>query len=247
MRSRLPAQTDRDQGAASIYEQIRQEIISGHLGPNARLKIAELALRYDTSTNPVREALHQLRGEGFVIIEPNRGARVRPIDEDFVRDIIEIEVLLEPALTRWFVGIATETDIARLEAIQAEIEALNFADPVQHGQLDTRFHQVIYDRHYNRHAADLWWRHREVLRAISGNFLTSLSRRAAVLREHRDLIDAIKTQDGDRAAEIMARHVAGSGRNIIENMRLSQITPGRRAAASPVADRPDRVFGPAGG
>jgi hypothetical protein len=45
----------------------------------------------------------------------------------------------------------------------------------------------------------------------------------------------------------MARHVAGSGRNIIENMRLSQITPGRRAAASPVADRPDRVFGPAGG
>ena len=55
--------------------------------------------------NPIREALQLLRGEGFVIIEPNRGARVRPIDEDFVRDIIEIEVLIEPALTRWFVSI----------------------------------------------------------------------------------------------------------------------------------------------
>ena len=86
----------------------------------------------------MREALQQLRGEGFVIIEPNRGARVRPIDEDFVRDIIEIEVLIEPALTRWFVGIATEADIAELEAIQAEIEALNFADRSAHGELDTR-------------------------------------------------------------------------------------------------------------
>jgi DNA-binding GntR family transcriptional regulator len=208
-------------GEATVYDLVRRDIISGELGANARLKVADLARRYATSTNPVREALQQLRGEGFVIIEPNRGARVRPIDEDFVRDIIEIEVLLEPALTRWFVGIATEADIARLEAIQAEIEALNFADPVRHGRLDTQFHQVIYDRHYNRHAAELWWRHREVLRAISGNFLTSLSRRSAVLREHRDLIDAIRTQDADRAAEIMAAHVAGSGRNIIENMRLA--------------------------
>ena len=41
-------------------------------------------------------------------MEPNRGARVRPIDEDFVRDIIEIAALIEPALTRWFVTIATE-------------------------------------------------------------------------------------------------------------------------------------------
>ncbi|MCU0907284.1 MAG: GntR family transcriptional regulator [Rhodobacteraceae bacterium] len=207
---------------ASVYELVRRDIISGQLGGNARLKVADLARRYATSTNPVREALQQLRGEGFVIIEPNRGARVRPIDEDFVRDIIEIEVLLEPSLTRWFVSIATEADIARLETIQAEIEKLNFADPVRHGRLDTQFHQAIYDRHYNRHAAELWWRHREVLRAISGNFPTSLSRRSAVLREHRDLIEAIRTQDADRAAEVMARHVAGSGQNIIENMRLAE-------------------------
>jgi DNA-binding GntR family transcriptional regulator len=216
------AETGGDDG--SIHGLIRRDIISGVLGPNVRLKVAELAARYQTSTNPVREALQQLRGEGFVIIEPNRGARVRPIDESFIRDIVEIEVLLEPALTRWFVGIATDEDIARLEAIQARIEELDFADPVQHGRLDTQFHLVIYDRHYNRHAAELWWRHREVLRAISGNFRHSLSRRAAVIREHRELIEAIRTQDPDRAAAVMAAHVEGSGRNIVETMRLNQKT-----------------------
>jgi DNA-binding GntR family transcriptional regulator len=213
---------------ASVYELIREDIISGRLGPNERLKVADLAERYGTSTNPIREALQQLRGEDFVILEPHRGARVRPIDENFVRDIIEIAALIEPALTRWFVSIATEADIAQLEAIQREIEELNFADQTLHGELDTRFHQVIYDRHYNRHAADLWWRHREVLRAISRRFPTSLSRRAAVLREHHELIAAIGAQDADRAASVIAAHVEGSGRHIIEHMRLARPTGVRK-------------------
>lgn len=206
----------------SIYELIREDIISGRLEPNARLKVSELATRYGTSTNPIREALQQLRGEDFVVMEPNRGARVRPIDEAFVRDIIEIEVLIEPALTRWFCSIVTDADIADLEAAQAEIEAHNFGDPRHHGELDTRFHQLIYDRHYNRHAADLWWKHREILRAISRRFPTSLSRRQAVLREHRELIAAIRAQDADGAAAVVARHVEGSGRHIIEQMGVAR-------------------------
>jgi DNA-binding GntR family transcriptional regulator len=205
----------------SVYELIREDIISGRLNPNERLKVAELADRYETSTNPVREALQQLRGEGFVMMEPNRGARVIAIDENFVRDIIEIEVLIEPALTRWFVSIANDVDIVELEAIQAEIEANNFEDRMQHGLLDTRFHQFIYDRHYNRHAAELWWKHREILRAISRRFPTSLSRRNSVIKEHRDLIERIRAQDADGAAEVVAVHVQGSGRHIIEQMGVA--------------------------
>ncbi len=217
--------------APSVYELIREDIISGRLNPNERLKVAELAERYETSTNPVREALQQLRGEGFVVMEPNRGARVMPIDENFVRDIIEIEVLIEPALTRWFVSIANAADIVELEAIQAQIEANNFEDRVNHGLLDTKFHQFIYDRHYNRHAAELWWKHREILRAISRRFPTSLSRRNSVLKEHRDLIEAIRAQDADTAAAVVAAHVQGSGRHIIEQMGVAQRNSGNWRSA----------------
>ncbi len=207
--------------APTVYEMIREDIVSGRLGPSERLKVADLAEHYETSTNPVREALQQLRGEGFVIMEPNRGARVRPIDADFVRDIIEIEILIEAQLTRWFVSIASDADIVELEAIQAEIEANNYEDRVRHGLLDTKFHQFIYDRHYNRHAAELWWKHREILRAISRRFPTSLSRRMSVLREHRDLIERIRVQDAEGAAAVVARHVEGSGRHIIEQMGVA--------------------------
>ena len=159
----------------------------------------------------MREALQLLRGEGFVVMEMNRGARVRPIDQDFVRDTYEIGALIEPALTRWFVGMATHEDIVELERLQALIEENNFADRVLHSELDTAFHTVMYERHYNRRAAELWWRHREVMRAVSRRFNFTLARRATVIREHRELIACVKAQQADKAAEIIARPCRGLG------------------------------------
>lgn len=228
----IPGLTTLDR-EASVYEAIREDIISGRLPANGRLIVADLAEQHGTSTNPVREALHQLRGEGFVMMAPNRGARVRPIDEDFIRDIYEIEVLIEPALTKWFVGIATDADIATLEALHAEMLQINYADPVRHGLLDTQFHHIMYMRHYNRHAVDLWWKHREILRAISRRHQISLGRQAAVMREHGEVLEAIKAHDEHAAAAIIARHVEGSGRHIIEQMRAARQNTQNDKAESP--------------
>jgi len=208
--------------ANSIYEMLREDIIEGRLAANERLVVSALAARYGASTNPVREALQQLRGEGFVVIVPNRGARVRAIDEDFLRDTNEIEMLIEPYFTRWFVGVATDEDVARLKALQADIEANNFVDLARHSELDTEFHRLVYEGHYNQRAFDLWLKHREILNAITRRFPMALGRRAAVIREHRALISALRAQDADAAAAIVANHVAGSGRHMIEQMRAAR-------------------------
>ena len=217
----------------SVYARLRLELLSGRLPPNERLKVSSLAERFQTSTNPVREALQQLRGEGLVIISPNRGARVREIDAAFVRDIYEIEAHIEPYLTRWFVGVCTDADIADLEVIQAEIERLNFTDVIEHATLDTRFHRRIYDQHYNRHAVDLWWSHREVLFAINTGQQLSLRRQREVLDEHRALIAAFKTHDEDRAAQIAGQHVCGSGRHIADRLRLKSGVQGSNINHAP--------------
>jgi len=221
-KAKPPAGTDLTGASSegdSLYELIREDIIAGRLAANERLVVADLARRHGTSTNPVREALQLLRGEGFVIFTPNRGARVRPIDQDFVRDIYEIGVLVEPALTRWFVTMATAEDIAELERLQGLMEENNFADPFRHSELDTAFHMVMYERHYNRHATELWWKHREILRAVARRFNFTLARRAAILNEHRALIHLVKAGEADKAAHMVAHHVEGSGRHILEHMR----------------------------
>jgi len=204
---------------ASIYELIRDDILEGRLKANERLKASALAEYYNTSTNPIREALQQLRGEGYVLFSPNKGARVRPIDEDFARDIYEMEALIEPYLTAWFVTMATEADVARLVAVQDEIEELNFSDQTLHSELDTRFHEVMYEKHYNRHAVEMWWKHREILRAIGRRFPFSAPRRKDIIAEHRLLIDKVKAGDAEGAAEVIGNHVRGSGHHIVGHMR----------------------------
>ncbi|WP_423066250.1 GntR family transcriptional regulator [Devosia sp. CN2-171] len=211
-----------EEGAA-VYDLIRDDIISGRLEANDRLIVGELAKRHGYSGNPVREALQLLRAQGFVIMVHNKSARVRPIDQEFVRDIYEIGVLTEPALTRWFVGMATDDDIAELERLQEAMEANNFADLILHSELDTRFHTLMYERHYNRLAAEIWWKHREVLRAVTRRFQFTLARRAQVMRDHRELIQLIKEGEADKAAALVAAHVEGSGRHILEQMRAASV------------------------
>ncbi|HEV2514151.1 MAG TPA: GntR family transcriptional regulator [Devosia sp.] len=207
---------------ASVYELIRDDIISGRLKANERLVVADLAARHGSSSNPVREALQLLRGQGFVTILPNRGARVRTIDQDFVRDTYEIGVALEPRFVRWFVGMATPADIAGLERLQQAMEANDFADPVLHSDLDTEFHTLMYERHYNRLAAEIWWKNREVLRAVTRSYSFTLARRSQLMREHRELIRLIRQGDADGAALLIEQHVEGAGRHVLEQLRATR-------------------------
>jgi DNA-binding GntR family transcriptional regulator len=208
----------------SICRLIRQDILAGRISGNERLKVADLAAHYGTSTNPVREALHQLSGEGLVIISPNRGARVRAIDEDYVRDIYELAALFEPYLIRWFVGVCSEADIQRLEQVQDQIEALNFADTMRHSHLDHLFHQIMFERHYNRMTVELWWRKRTILTGINRDHGISLRRQREVLAEHRALIAALRAHDEDQAAALISQHVRGAARHINDRMRSDRST-----------------------
>lgn len=206
---------------AVVYERIRDDIISGRLGANERLVVAELSERHNSPANAVREALQLLRSQGFVLLVHNKSARVRPIDQDFVRDVYEIGVLIEPSMVRWFVDMATTADIEALEDIQRQIEENNFADPILHSELDTQFHTLMYDRHYNHLAAELWWKHRELLRALARRYSYTLSRRSQVIRDHRELLRMVKEGDAEKAALLIAAHVDGAGRHVLEQMRAT--------------------------
>lgn len=220
--SARPKPGDPDRRPADLYSRIREDIIEGEIPTDSRLKIRDLAARYDAGTNPVREALQQLRGEGFVVISPNRGARVRRVDEAFLRDTHEIALLIEPYLTRCFVDMVTDSDIAELEKLQSRIEELNFRDVAHNADLDTRFHAILYDRHPNERMREIWWKHREILGAITRSFPIALSRQAAVLEDHRALIACLRTQDADGAEAVMKRHVSGSGEHMLQQLRIAR-------------------------
>jgi len=214
----VPAQT----GYNRLRDMIRKDIVGGLLKPGSRLKIAELAKRYDTSAIPVREALQQLQGEGIVTFVANRGASVRVIDADFIRDIHDIRALIEPFLTRWFVRHHRESQLAALESQQrrydAAVEAGTLGDT---HSINRGFHALIYDGHYNEEALLIAYRHTDLIGALSDRFHRSRARCQAISREHWGIIGAIRVQDEELAAKLMMEHVRRAGQHLTETIQAA--------------------------
>lgn len=209
----------------TLPDTLRRAIVDGRLRPGERLKVLDLAASYGVSTNPVREALRQLQGEGFVVIEHNRGASVRPVDESFLRNVYEIMVLLEPYMVRGFVEHATGAEIAELGRLHRKIERVGFADPGAFSDLDESFHLLTYCSHYNGPAVALWRGNRAILRAVSHGLPISPARERAILRQHRALVAAVKLHDAAAAAIVIEQHVRESSLHLSEQLRRRRASP----------------------
>lgn len=224
-----------------LRDLIRADIVEGRIPSGSRLKIDELARRYQTSAIPVREALQQLQGEGVIEFTPNRGARARKIDEALLRNIYEIRALMEPYLVRWFVRHHTEQMLeALVDAQTAYDRALETEDPELWHAHNLRFHAVLYDDHYNSEAIATAKRHNDLLHSLACRLPLSRARGDQVSREHWAIVEMARLHNEDAAAAILAEHVRNAGADLTERMLAAQ----RRAAASvaqhPIAAPPTR-------
>jgi DNA-binding transcriptional MocR family regulator len=72
------------------YERLRSELLDGTNAPGAKLKLAELASRFQVSQSVVREASTRLTEQGLAVATPQRGFCVRELS---IRDICELTKL----------------------------------------------------------------------------------------------------------------------------------------------------------
>lgn len=229
MRDEVPAQPN----YSRLRELIRGDIIEGRLASGSRLKIAEIAERYKSSAIPVREALHQLQGEGIVTFEPNRGASVRQIDDAFLRNIHEVRAVLEPYLIRWFARHRGETELEELIVAQREYDrGAETEGPEQWRGYNQRYHAICYEGHYNHEALAVAKRHNDLLQALALRFPMSRTRVLQVCREHWQIIECVRSQDEDAAAVIVADHVRRAGQDLIERMLAASNSGLRRGNIS---------------
>ena len=75
-----------------MYDQLKQQILTGQITPGTRMMEVDLAKDMGVSRTPIREAIRKLEKEGLVIIEPRRGAYVSDIS---VKDMVDTLVVRE--------------------------------------------------------------------------------------------------------------------------------------------------------
>lgn len=209
-----------------IHHRLRNDIVSGVLPFGSRLIIEDLAIRYGVSHMPIREALRVLHGEGLVVIEPNRGARVRPIYRGFIEDVFDVRCAIETMLARRAAERRTELHLQQLRAAAARLEAMVVAGEFASVPLANReFHTVINDAAGNPGALPIVDSHWLLLSALLKRYGYGDDRFQRVIDEHQHLIHAIERRDAHSASILMGAHIEKGKNNLL-----------RRAADIPHVD-----------
>lgn len=197
--------------AKSIYDDLKHKILSGELKADTRLVIHQLAVSYDSSDIPVREALKELAAEDLIEMSPHKGSRVKKLSVKEMQDMLDIRQNLEPLAAQLAAENATPELVNALEEIFHKTEKVaaekNYAD---YSNLNREFHQLIVEASNNTY-----------LKRILSELLSNERRTKTIfdlfpevvdvsLKEHRQMIDLIKEKKGKEIAALMLEHKARS-------------------------------------
>jgi DNA-binding GntR family transcriptional regulator len=185
-------------------------IIKGEYQPGQQLKEEEIAARLDISRPPVREAFKMLEAEGLVIRRPRRGVFVTEMTEKDVWEAYTLKAALYEMAMELAMNTISESQIQELEAVVRRMENCVQAEPVDllgYQEFHRNFHNQIMvisgHQRLKKISASI---HNQVSR-FSYKSLQNRNHLDSSVRYHRQILDAIKDQDGALACKLMKEHV----------------------------------------
>ena len=203
MRAHVTHQSKKDYVVASL----RRDILDGTLAPGARLIIDELASSYGVSPIPVREALQQLQSDGYVVIQPYAGAKVAEIEIDAIHEIFALLESLEVISGRAACERMDDADLDELERRVARMDHL-VDDPDRWSQENLLLHEFICTKAGTHLVEALLRKAMEQWDRLRRYYFTDVfaHRIRASQPEHRAIVRALRTRDGDLAERIIREH-----------------------------------------
>jgi DNA-binding GntR family transcriptional regulator len=197
--------------AALIAKRIEEDIVLGRRHPRERLIEQDLSDLFRTHRGDVRLALFELEKKGLVERVPNRGATVRGLTPQEVREIYAVREELEVMAVRIIPFPVAPADIGRLEELQRE-----HAAAIEKGEMlnvfysNLRFHQALFGLCGNAcliDTIDMLAQKVYGIRSYANAFPQSLDR---ARRDHLDMIKALRSARRDELIELNRRHLRPS-------------------------------------
>jgi DNA-binding GntR family transcriptional regulator len=207
-----------------VLKSLRLQIFRGTFPPGTQLVEAELADLYGVSRGPIREALIYLEQEHLVAREPRRGAFVRGITEDDVREIFGLRQVLENYAAELTCGRLQPKHLERMQWCIDRMVALRLESQwEQSGELDIAFHRLPLRVSGHRRLAQSW-------DLLSGSLLTLAITTAPhypdlikeTQRFHQEMLDAYARDDLRAVKESLGAHVSATLEVLFELLRRAR-------------------------
>lgn len=193
----------------AVLDALRSAIIDGTYLPGERLVEEEIAARFDVSRNPTREALHALSVEGFVEIEPRRGARVATMNARRAGELFEVRAPLEGLVARLAAQRRTPTELVHLrDVLGAGTAAAAEGRLDELPALNTEFHMSLAAAAGNELLAGTLARLSDIIRWVYAARISMRSTRS--WDEHAAIVAAVADRDAERAERRGAEHISAA-------------------------------------
>lgn len=208
--------TDRFSLRGRVFHRLRDDILSGKYKDHEELKEVAISEEMGVSRTPVREALRQLELEGLISIIPNKGAYVTGITQKDVADIYAIRALLEGLCARWATArISPE----QMEILEENIYLSEFHARKNHAQqltqLDDQFHEILYEACSSKMLQHQLRDFHEYVKRVRERNLSDNTRGLEAVGEHRQIMEAIREKDEDRAEALATLHMKNAYANMV--------------------------------
>lgn len=182
----------------TLYQKIRNDIISGNLSRDEKITESKLAKKYNVSRTPIRSVLQQLELEYFI-----RDSYIfTPTAEEY-RQIFEMRILLETYALKKAGIVYTEDDLKELESY-TEIN-INHDDENKIIETNDKFHQKIINATNNPFILDTYGKYRSFIYLFSQTVINK--RRPHLIEEHKEIVKALFDGKVEVAVSLLEDHL----------------------------------------
>lgn len=194
---------------AHVEKALSSAIISGELAPGTMLTVPTLAAQFDVSATPVREAMLDLEGRGFVESARNKGFRVTEMSDDALRELAEVRLLLEPPAMERLAGSFPLDQLPAFEELAERISAGAAAGDLRaYLEADMQFHLGLTRLLGNALLVDTVAEMRSRTRLLGLASMLQSKKLGESAAEHAELLGYLASGDAVAARDLMRRHIA---------------------------------------
>ena len=194
-----------------VYEIILQGIISGKYKTGGRINPNQLALEFNISRSPIKDALNKLHGAGIIDISSRKGHYVRKFSKKEVIDLFDFRLMLEVEAAKRSVRFLSNENYELLKKnVKQSIkiaEENSSSIVLKLFELDRDFHKMIINHTKNKLISKTYNNIHILSHAVRIQFDEDRNRTLVAQKEHQAILKAIINKDPKEIEYAITQHL----------------------------------------
>lgn len=211
-----------------VAEYLKREIFLENYQGGDHILEAKVAKELDVSRAPVREAIKELEKEGLIETIPRKGSFVASFDEEDIKEVFEIRVILEGRMMEIIIenDLLKEEDFKYLEDLVEEMLVIVAKDipedekVVELNEKDIAFHKFLWEktnRKFTQRILKMIHNQLKLAMIIDARKEESLEESA---REHYSIIKNLKEKNLSGLQQSLIDHIVSYNEKLMSRKEI---------------------------